>query len=159
MTFNELIAELNNTLSAFATEAGKDVRSDNIIGITDFSKATGYYVDSPTIPYTGDTILLNKAQSVKGGIVAIWYKGNVLDKTKFTNGTIVIFSGVNVLNELCLVMVMYDKLSNGFSVNIQTGFTGDLPTPDIAPAQMLITSITVPGDFTIPATMTITTIT
>jgi len=127
MTFNELISELNNTLSQFADQVGMDVVSDNLTGITSFNKATGSYIDSPLFPYTSGTIPLDITKSVRGGISSIWYKGGVLTKADFTGGVIVMFTGINVLDELCRVFIDYDKTNNAFSVNIQTGFTGDLP--------------------------------
>jgi len=127
MTFNELIDQLNATLTAFSTEVGNDVTSDNIIDITKFNKATGNYVNSPLSPWTSSTIPLVLTNAVNGGISSIWYKGAVLTKSSFTGGTIVMFSGVNVLNELCRVFIDYDKINSAFSVNIQTGFTGDMP--------------------------------
>jgi len=143
LTFNELISELNNTLSQFATQTGKDVTSDNLMGVTSFNKATGSYINDPNVPYTASVIPLDTTISVRGGISAIWYKGGVLTKSSFTNGIIVMFSGVNIANELCRVFIDYDKTNNSFSVNIQTGFTGDLPpiggeTPAIIKIEDLI---------------------
>lgn len=138
MTFNELIDQINNMLANFATEVGNDVTSDNKDDTTDFSKATGYYVNTPILPWTSSTIPLVGSGAVKGGIVSIWYKGAVLSKSDFTGGTVVMFSGENTLNTLCRVFIDFDKNNNAYSVNIQTGFTGDLPT-NTKPSTLTIT--------------------
>lgn len=157
-TWNELIADLNSVLDNFAKNVGEDVVSGNVQGVTDFTKATGTYVNSPTTPWTTTPIPLATGGAVKGGISAIWFKGPVLTKNSFVSGSVTMFSGQNVNNELCRIFIDYDADSGAFSVNIQTGFTGDLPTlgPDeTPPAQMTITTIA--GEDTIsPAQMTIT---
>ena len=156
-TFNELVTSINATLNNFAQQVGEDVVSANIVDETDFAKATGTYINSPTAPWTSSTIPLLLSGAVRGGISCIWYKGAVLTKSSFTGGTITMFSGVNVSNELCRVFIDYDAGSGAFSVNIQTGYTGDLPTggeDNIPPEQMEITSVDMS-----PATMEITSIT
>ena len=127
-TFNELITQINALMQNFFGVVGEDVVSSNVTDVTDFSKATGAYVNSPTVPWTSGTIPLTATGAVKGGISAIWYKGAVLSKASFTGGTVTMFSGVNVLDELCRVFIDYDLTSGAYSVNIQTGFTGDLPS-------------------------------
>ncbi len=102
--------------------------SGSKVDVTSFEKVGGDYVNSPSSPWTLSTIPLILTNAVNGGISSIWYKGPVLTKASFTGGTIVMFSGVNVLNELCRVFIDYDKANLAFSVNIQTGFTGDLPS-------------------------------
>lgn len=98
-----------------------EVKFDNIFGT---------WVGEPEDPITTNNIALNTDDAVNGAVCAIYYKGNVLYKTNFTGKTVTILSGENVANELCIVWIVYDKKVNGFYVNIQTGFTGDFPTPD-----------------------------
>lgn len=157
MTFNELIVQLNATLANFAAEVGEDVVSGNVVDVTDFSKAPGTYINSPNQPWTSGTIPLDTTGSVRGGIAAIWYKGPVLTKASFTGGVVTMFSGVNALDQLCRVFIDYDKDSDCFGINIQTGFTGDLPA-EKAPAQMTINSV-VDQDLTKPQKMTINSVT
>lgn len=151
-TFNELITQLNAVLNNFAQAVGQDVVSGNTVDVTDFSKATGTYINTPNAPWTESTIPLNYANLAKGGISTIWYKGPVLNKNSFTGGTITMFSGANVSNELCRVFIDVDASSGAFSVNIQTGFTGDLPGSGIepglpvAPTNMSLTE----GDLGVP---------
>lgn len=144
-TWNELIVQLNAILDNFGLTVGEDVVSSNVVGATDFSKATGAYVNSPDDPWTSGTIPLNLTGVVRGGISSIWYSGPVLTKASFTGGVVTMFSGINVLDELCRVFIDVDSESGAFSVNIQTGFTGDLPSGPITP----------PSDETAP-TITVT---
>lgn len=155
--FNELIEQINAMLANFAEEVGTDVVSGNTVGVTDFSKAPGTYINDPHQPWTSSIIPLETANSVRGGICMIWYKGAVLSKSSFTGGVVTMFSGLNTLDELCRVAIDYDKDSDCFGVTIQTGFTGDLP-PQKAPAQMTINNV-VDQDLTAPAQMTINNIT
>ena len=133
MTFNELIDALNAQLTSFSREVGNGITSENLVGQTSFKKGVGVYVDSPDDPWTSGTIPLNLTGLVKGGISTIWYKGPVLTKNSFTGGVVTMFSGQNVFNELCRVFIDCDAGSGAFSVNIQTGFTGDLPSGPITP--------------------------
>jgi len=133
MNFAELIDAINAQLTGFSIKVGNDITSENIIGQTSFKKGVGVYVNSPDAPWTSGTIPLNTTGLVKGGISTIWYKGPVLSKSSFTGGVVTMFSGVNVLNELCRVFIDCDAGSGAFSVNIQTGFTGDLPSGPITP--------------------------
>lgn len=170
-TWNDLITQINAILDNFAESVGEDVVSSNVIDVTDFTKATGAYVNSPTDPWRVGTIPLIETNSVRGGISGIWYKGPKLTKDSFTGGTVVMFSGSNVVDNLCRVFIDYDKTSKAYSVNIQLGFTGDVPVIDgpvqmtllsvypdsgdvIPPAKMTLTSIE--GDLVAPAQMTIT---
>lgn len=155
MTFNELIDQINAQLTHFATQVGNDVTSENITDITKFDKGAGNYVNSPALPWTSSNIPLEITGVVKGGFVAIWYKGPVLSKTSFTGANITMISGFNVFNELCRVMIDCDKTSGAFSVNIQTGFTGDFPIPIDVPAQMSIIGVSEPY-LSAPAQMEIT---
>ena len=161
MTFNELITQLNNMLSNFATTVGNDIIAENRTGTTLFDKGSGYYVSSPTSPVTSAPIALDKTGAVKGGFVAIWYRGAVLSYTDFTGGDVVIFNGVNVANELCRIFIDYDLTNDVFSIGIQTGDTGITPGGDTtAPATPIITNVADPtGDTTPPATPIITSIT
>lgn len=127
-TWNELITQINAILDNFALSVGEDVVSSNVSGTTDFTKATGVYINSPNNPWMSGSIPLTLSNSVKGGIACIYYKGPVLTKDSFTGGVITMFAGVNVVNELCRVFIDYDKTNGCFGVNIQTGFTGDLPS-------------------------------
>ena len=151
MTFNELVTQVNAQLTAFAVEVGNDITSSNITSSTSFVKGVGVYVNSPDSPWTSGTIPLTTTGAVKGGICSIWYKGPVLTKSSFTGGTIVMFSGTNVLNELCRVFIDYDKDNNAFGVNIQTGFTGDIPSgPGISFTAPVITVTDPTISFTAP---------
>lgn len=156
MTFNELIIEVNAQLTAFANQVGEDVVADNLTDVVKFSNGTGNYINTPLNPWTSSAIPISTVGIVRGGFVVIWYKGSILSKANITGGTITMFSGVNNLNELCRVVIDCDMASGAFSVNIQTGFTGDIPTEPIGvPAQMTITALensTVQN----PAQMTIT---
>ncbi len=158
-TFEELIEQVNNMLQNFSAEVGEDVVSSNVWNAVDFTKATGAYVNSPTSPMTSSTIALNATGgAVRGGISAIWYQGAVLTKDSFTGGIVTMFSGTNVLNELCRVFIDVDTGSGAYSVNIQTGYTGDLPSgiDNVPPNQMEITSLV---EDVAPNQMTITDIT
>ena len=141
-SFNDLITQINAMLQNFSIAVGEDVVSSNTTGATDFTKATGTYINTPDSPWTSGTIPISSSLAVRGGISSVWYKGPVLTKASFTGGTVTMFSGTNVLNELCRVFIDYDAGSGAFSVNIQTGFTGDLPTgipcPD-APISLTLT--------------------
>lgn len=130
--------------------------SGNVNDATDFTKATGVYVNAPNSPWISPTIPLILTDAINGGITSIWYKGSVLTKANFTGGVVTMFSGVNILDELCRIFIDYDRENGCFGINIQTGFTGDLP-PTNAPAQMTINSVT-DWDLTRPATMTINSI-
>ena len=147
--FEDLITQINAMLQNFATTVGEDVVSSNVVGATDFTKATGAYINTPSSQWTSGTIPISSSLAVRGGISSVWYKGPVLTKASFTGGTVTMFSGTNTLNELCRVFIDYDAGSGAFSVNIQTGFTGDLPTgipcPD-APISLTLTQGTVVVD-------------
>ena len=132
-SFNDLITKINAMFQNFSIAVGEDVVSANVSGSTDFTKATGTYVNTPNTPWTSGTIPISSSLAVRGGISSVWYKGPVLTKASFTGGTVTMFSGTNVLNELCRVFIDYDAGSGAFSVNIQTGFTGDLPTGVVCP--------------------------
>lgn len=120
-----------------------------------FNNINGTYINGPNTPGTGN-IILDVTNAVNGGACAVYYDGPAISKDTFLNGIIVLLSGANIVNELCLVFIMFDKQSNSFTVNIQAGATGDLPATD-APAQMTITNILdTSGDVTAPNTMEIT---
>ena len=142
-TFNELVTQINALMQNFFAVVGADVVSSNVTDTTDFTKATGAYINTPSSPWTSGTIPLNATGAVKGGISAIWYKGAVLTKASFTGGTVTMFSGTNVLNELCRVFIDVDISSGAYSVNIQTGFTGDLPSGPVIPTDETAPTITV----------------
>lgn len=93
-----------------------------------FHNIYGEWINSPSDPVTS-TINFDLAGSVNGGIASVYFKGSSLN---FTGGTVVIKSGTFIANELILVWIIYDKGSGGFHVNIQTGFTGNLPDPPVA---------------------------
>lgn len=159
-TWNDLIIQINAILDNFAETVGEDVVSSNVTGATDFTKATGAYVNAPRDPWTNGTIPLNVSGIVKGGISVIWYKGPVLTKSSFTGGVITMFSGKNILNVLCRVFIDYDKGSGAFSVNIQTGFTGDLPSgPGAATATAPTITVTEAAPVTPSATAPTITVT
>jgi hypothetical protein len=126
-SFSDLITQINNTLQNFAGEVGLDVTSANSSGATDFSKAMGTFINTPTSPWTSGTIPLSTTGAVRGGTCAIWYKGPVLTSSSFTGGSVVLFTGTNTADELCLVFIMYDKTNNSFTVNLQAGSTGVTP--------------------------------
>ena len=161
MTFNELITQLNNMLSNFATTVGNDIIAENRTGTTLFDKGSGYYVSSPTAPVTSAPISLVKTGAVKGGFVAIWYKGAVLTKSSFSVEPILFHDGGMTANELCRIFIDYDLTNDVFSIGIQTGDTGITPGGDTtAPATPIITNVADPtGDTTPPATPIITSIT
>ena len=133
------------------------VQSSNEVTVITFKNIFGTWINTPSSPIVSSTLPLDTTQSVNGAVTAVYYKGNVLDKTKFTGGTIVILNGVNVLDELCLVWLVYDKDSDAFHVNIQTGFTGDLPAVDVpdAPTSLVLTE----GVSTTPNAPTVLTLT
>ena len=156
-SFTELVTQINNMLSNFATTVGNDIISENRTGTTLFDKGSGYYVSSPTSPVTSAPIALDKTGAVKGGFVVIWYKGAVLSYTDFTGGDVVIFNGVNVANELCRIFIDYDLTNDVFSVGIQTGYTGVIAGVNTAPSTLTITEAVVTGAVnTAPDTLTIT---
>lgn len=128
--------------------------------VVSFSEIAGQWAKDPNNPITTNTITLDVTGAKSGAVCMAYYKGNVLDKSKILNGLIVSFNGVNVLNELCFVFITYDIQNSVFLVNIQNGFTGDLPASN-APAKMTITDVSdvVGADITPPATMAITDIT
>jgi len=95
--------------------------------VVSFSEINGVWVNSPVNPIITNTLTLDVTNAKSGSVASVYYKGNVLDKTKILGGTIVSFNGVNVLNELCFIWISYDKINSSFHVNIQTGFTGDMP--------------------------------
>lgn len=134
--------------------------SDNSTVEAVFYNALGVWVNTPETPGTG-AIAINLAGSVNGGTSAVYLKASSLS---ITGGTIVIQSGTFIPNELCLIFIVYDKGSNGFHVNIMTGFTGNLPSgpgPDIeSPATMRITNVVFlsSGDTESPAIMEITSV-
>lgn len=120
-----------------------------------FNNVYGTWINTPNIPGSGN-IVLDLTNAVNGGMAALYYKGALIDENTFTGGTIVILSGTNILNELCLVLILYDKESNGFMVNIQSGFI-ELPLPSEGPATMTITNIIdTSGDILAPNQMIIT---
>lgn len=98
----------------------------SITGDAKFDSPVGNFGESPTTPRTVASIPLNKTNALSAGTCGIYFKGAVLNKNNFSGGSIVLFSGVNTINELCLIWIIYDKPNNCFHVNIQTGFTGDL---------------------------------
>lgn len=123
-----------------------------------FTNINGNWVNTPSTPGSGN-IILDLTNSKNGAVCALYYLGSVINKTIFIGGVIVFLSGINRLNELCLVFIIYDKGSNSFSVNILDGATGDLPAPSDAPAQMEITEMideTGGADTTNPEQMLIT---
>jgi hypothetical protein len=126
-SFSDLITQVNSTLQNFAAAVGLDVTSANDSGATDFTKAMGTFINSPSTPWTSGTIPLNTTGAVRGGMCAVWYEGPVLSSSSFTGGSVVLITGENTLNELCLVFIMYDKTNNSFVVNIQGGTTGVTP--------------------------------
>jgi hypothetical protein len=133
--FSDLVTQVNNMLSNFATTVGDDIISENRSSTTLFDKGSGYYVNSPIAPITSAPIALDVTGAVKGGFCVIWYKGAVLSYTDFTGGDVVMFNGVNVLNQLCRIVIDYDKVNAAFSIGIQTGHTGIVPTSTL-PAPM-----------------------
>lgn len=116
-------------LQNFAARVGLDIVSANTTGATNFSKVSGTFVNSPGTPWTSGTIPLNKTGAVKGGTCAVWYSGPKLTADSFTGGTVVLISGSNPVDELCLVFIMYDKTNGSFTVNIQDGATGNSGEP------------------------------
>ena len=92
-----------------------------------FEKAIGSFVSTPQSPITTNTISVDLTNSTNGAPICIYYKGNVLTKNSFTGATPTFFNGVNVLNELCEIWMIYNNVSNSLSVNINSGFTGTVP--------------------------------
>ena len=158
MTFNELITQLNNMLSNFATTVGNDIIAENRTGTTLFDKGSGYYVSSPTAPVTSAPISLVKTGAVKGGFVAIWYKGAVLTKSSFSVEPILFHDGGMTANELCMIYIHYDLVNDAFVVSVHTGYTGTPAGDTTDPATPIITNV-VDSDTTPPATPIITSIT
>ena len=155
-SFTELVTQINNMLSNFATTVGNDIIAENRTGTTLFDKGSGYYVSSPTAPVTSVPISLVKTGAVKGGFVAIWYKGAVLSSTDFTGGDVVLFhNGGMTANELCMVYIHYDLTNDAFVVSVHTGYTGT--ASNTAPSTLTITEAVVTGAVnTAPSTLTIT---
>ena len=92
-----------------------------------FEKAIGSFVSTPQSPITTNTISVDLTNSINGAPICIYYKGNVLTKNSFTGAVPTFFNGVNVLNELCEIWMIYNNVSNSLSVNINSGFTGTVP--------------------------------
>ena len=139
MTFNDLITEVNATLTAHATEVGDDIVGINSTGDAKFNHPGGTWGDDPNVPLTTANINLSLTGALNAGTTCIYYKGNVLGKSNFTGGTVVFLNGVNVLNELCAVWIIYDKNSGAFHVNITKGYTGDLPPSTVPDAPTVLT--------------------
>ena len=112
--------------------------ASNVTGTATFTKPATW-VASPTVPVT-TTIQLSTAGAVSGAVAAVYFKGTSL---AFSGGTVVVQSGSIVANELCLVWIVYDKASNSFHVNVQSGATGSVPTPTVdvpdAPTALILT--------------------
>ena len=85
-SFSDLITQVNATLQNFASAVGLDVTSANSSGATDFTKAMGTFINSPSSPWTSGTIPLNTTGAVRGGTCAIWYSGPVLSSSSYTGG-------------------------------------------------------------------------
>ena len=104
-----------------------------------FENAIGSFVSTPQSPITTNTISVDLTNSINGAPICIYYKGNVLTKNSFTGAIVTFFNGVNVLNELCEIWMIYNNVSNSLSVNINSGFTGTLPRI-ITPQEPVYTS-------------------
>jgi hypothetical protein len=152
-SFSDLITQINNTLQNFSAAVGLDVTSANDSGATDFTKAMGTFINSPSTPWTSGTIPLNTTGAVRGGMCAVWYEGPVLSSSSFTGGSVVLITGENTLNELCLVFIMYDRTNAAFTVNIQGGATGTTPG---ASATAPTITVTDPGASATAPTITVT---
>jgi len=100
-------------------------KSKDTTGTATFTTIAGTWVNTPTVPATSITVSATGA--VNGGVAAVYYKGAVLTSGSITGGTVVLFSGTNTLDELCIVFIIYDKINNVYSVNIQSGATGATP--------------------------------
>ena len=146
--FQDLVDSVNSTLQGFAAHVGLDVTSSNDSDNTDFTKAMGTFINSPSAPWTSSTINLDASMAVRGGMCAIWYKGAALSSSSFTGGTIVLYSGQNTADELCLVFIMHDRTNNAFTVNIQTGFTGSIPSVPGVPVAPTSIAFTVDDTYT-----------
>ena len=129
------------------------VQADNEATAITFKNIFGTWVGTPAAPIVSSTLPLDTTQAVNGAPVGVYYKGNVLDATKITGGSVGIFSGVNVLNELCLVWIVFDSVNNKFHVNIQTGFTEE--AVNTKPSTLTITGAEVISN-SAPSTLTIT---
>lgn len=136
--------EVKDVVNANADELDNVKESGNEVSVVNFMKTSGNYVGTPCHPIVDVPIILDEVDAVSGGFSIIWYSGEVLSGSDFIlnndGDEIVIFSGVNILNEMCRITIDFDKKNRAFSVNIQTGFTGDLPCNN-KPEQMTITEI------------------
>ena len=126
MTFNELVSDVNAELTGFATKIAQDMTPNRVTGTVTFTKKE-QWVGSPSSPLSGITV--SNSGALDGATAAIYYSGAVLTDASISGGTVVMFQGENILNELCVVFIIYDKLNNCYHVNIMGGATGAIPTP------------------------------
>jgi hypothetical protein len=124
-------------------------KSSTATGTATFTTIAGTWINTPSSP--ASSIVVSSAGAVNGGIAAVYYSGAVLTAGSISGGSVVLFSGTNVLNELCLVFIIYDKTNNVYSVNIQVGATGGIGISFTAPTITVTDGIS----FTAP-TITVT---
>jgi len=114
--------EPSNWVSANANEV-KAVVNDNITVKTTtvtvkLDEPAGYWVNTSTSPITATEIPVDLTNAIDGGSAFVWYNGNVLDASKITGVTVALFSGENILNELCLVGIVYNLAEDKVIINI-----------------------------------------
>ena len=147
--FGNLITQVNNTLTNFSEKVAQDMTPNRVTGTVTFTKKE-QWVGSPSSPLSSITV--SSTGGLDGATAAVYYSGAVLTDESISGGTVVMFQGTNVLDELCIVFIIYDKLNNCYHVNIMGGATGETPTPPTVSFTAPVITVSDPGgiSFTAP---------
>lgn len=86
-----------------------------------FNHPTDYLIGTAASPVTTQNIAIDKTNAINGGSSLIYYSGNVLSASNIGPGeTVDFFSGKNILDELCIIGIVYNLASDSFIVTINT---------------------------------------
>ena len=108
--------------------------SGDLTGSAVFKKPNGDFIGSDIAPLTG-AIPIDLTAAINGGFCGIYYSGPVINSLSyFTGATKVFLSGVNVLDELCIIWLVYNKTNDLIIATIQTGtFLGAAAVVETSP--------------------------
>jgi len=131
---------LKETPSSFVHSAGKvvtvsddekrlvfsDLSAENSVSDITFKNSIGTWVGTPNMPMTGQ-LVPDLTDAINGATVGIYYTNGALDIKDDANVIVIRSTDAFVVDELCLVWFIYDAESNALHVNVQSGFTGNMP--------------------------------
>lgn len=95
--------------------------SGNLTTTAVFKKPNGDFINTESSPITG-VIPIDLTDAVNGGFCGVYYQGALLNAiTSFSGATKVFVSGINIVDELCIVWLVYHKSVDLIIATIQTG--------------------------------------